>query len=650
MPLSRAALRLSTLHDRAPAQVPVERDLPLRGKPFLGGFRHKQTGLEYHHASVQSLPPPKVHDPNAPEPTARFHRDTQTAVVVTRSQQAVREQGTQMTKLGVSVLDDRHPPSLAAASVGSGGAGADGQGDRYLVPMPYFSADDYDLLKLEKAIDIQRYTRGFFARCRAAELIALAARREEELRQAEEARRAEAEAIHRREVERRMNPRTCVRFVAPPCGFASCCRAHLLLRCACYFALRSAARRPATCRALTTRSPTLPAHTRRYDDFETLFNELEAWRLSETAKINDPANDMEPHERSAALAQLLLREQKLLQTIDRLRGQAAEVNRDRKVRGALSRMAAPKRWQLSDGELVEVSMHARRAPRRVPFQRMQRSLGPCAAPCASTHTSGNRARAQVHTPYTTRAKELYELYNGLRLPLLSVDERLDVLLHVSAPELRPRPLFSSWRVHAVQLCRMGSLRAPGRSFEPLCTGNFGQERVVHSSRRRLPLALPASDCPHANSPRRSSQVKWTVKEFDCNLTRDIVELIDREADMLNRGRSEASLEGLRKRLGNLFLQFVHTPEFNPEAARFQQVRAAKGRGCVGLGPGHSPDFLRTEPALTCIAAFAISLLHVSTDDSCAAMLCVMPLTLLYSQVPLELTTLQAATGGSGIAT
>jgi len=37
--------------------------------------------------------------------------------------------------------------------------------------------------------------------------------------------------------------------------------------------------------------------------------------------------------------------------------------------------------------------------------------------------------------------------------------------------------------------------------------------------------------------------KWTVKEWDCNLTREIVELIDREADMLNRGRPEASLEG-----------------------------------------------------------------------------------------------------------
>ena len=29
-------------------------------------------------------------------------------------------------------------------------------------------------------------------------------------------------------------------------------------------------------------------------------------------------------------------------------------------------------------------------------------------------------------------------------------------------------------------------------------------------------------------------VKWTVKEFDCALTREIVQLIDREADLLNR--------------------------------------------------------------------------------------------------------------------
>ena len=187
--------------------------------------------------------------------------------------------------------------------------------------------------------------------------------------------------------------------------------------------------------------------------FVCLLAQLEAWRLQETRAINEEYG-MDEAIRLEALQQLLLKEQKLLQTIDRLRLQADDENRDKRIRSTLQLMSAPKRWQMSDGEIC-----------------------------------------QVHTPFTTRAKELMELYNGLRLPLLTIDERLDVLLHV----------------------------------------------------------------------------KWTVKEFDCNLTRDVVELIDREADMLNRGRSEASLQGLRKRLANLFLQFIETPEFNPEAARFQKV-------------------------------------------------------------------------------
>ena len=36
-------------------------------------------------------------------------------------------------------------------------------------------------------------------------------------------------------------------------------------------------------------------------------------------------------------------------------------------------------------------------------------------------------------------------------------------------------------------------------------------------------------------------VKWTVKEFDCNLTRELVDLIDREATKLT-GATEGSLK------------------------------------------------------------------------------------------------------------
>ena len=38
-------------------------------------------------------------------------------------------------------------------------------------------------------------------------------------------------------------------------------------------------------------------------------------------------------------------------------------------------------------------------------------------------------------------------------------------------------------------------------------------------------------------------LKHTVKEHDCKLTQEIIELIDREADLLTRGVKELNLEG-----------------------------------------------------------------------------------------------------------
>jgi len=330
-----------------------------------------QTHIEYHHASSQT--DPSGH--SGTDLTARYHRETQTAVLQTRSQQSMREQATEMAV----------------------GHLAEEEGDEVLRSLPYFDSEQLAELRFEKAVDLQRYTRGWFARATARALLIAQDAAYAKSAAVEETQRRDAEIRHALEIQRRMHP-----------------------------------------------------HARQ--DFEILYNELEAWRLQETRRINHEM--LAQHERLEALSQLLLKEQKLLQTIDRLRLQAHSENRDKRILSTLKLMSSPKQWQMSDGEV-----------------------------------------AQVHTPFTTRAKELMELYNGLRLALLSIDERLDVLLHV----------------------------------------------------------------------------KWTVKEFDCNLTRDIVELIDREADMLNRGRAEASLQGLRMRLANLFLQFIETPEFNPEAGRFQKV-------------------------------------------------------------------------------
>ncbi|KAA6401041.1 MAG: putative flagellar associated protein [Streblomastix strix] len=200
-------------------------------------------------------------------------------------------------------------------------------------------------------------------------------------------------------------------------------------------------------------------HPTTKEDFDLLYAELQAWMQAETERIN--ALGLSEEERLAALAVLLSHETRIIQTIDRLKITAKVENKEKRIDDMLEAMSAPK-------ELV---------------LRSSRGL------------NGEKVKASIHTPYTTRARELADLHKALKLNQLTIDERLDILLHV----------------------------------------------------------------------------KWTVKEFDCQLTREIVDLIDREADLLNRGRPEKSIDGLRERISNLFLQFIETPAFNPEAARFLKV-------------------------------------------------------------------------------
>jgi hypothetical protein len=357
--------------------VVVHVQRPIMEKPYLGGFKNKLTQGTYHHAVTQTAPLQKkeIH-------TIRFHREVQTYEYRTRSTQCKRENGTQMEKKGLFIDSrDEH-----------------GQPLKVVEPRrPYFSSADKAALVLEKCVIIQCHARGMFSRRRARQLRRERSERMELERREYERRQLEADLRHKREVERRMHPRT-------------------------------------------------------FEDFSVLYRELEAWRGNEDKRIKGSGFD--EASRRAAQRELLHKETKLLQTIDKLKIQAHTQNRDAKIKKRLESMAQPKVWAQCDGETTT-----------------------------------------VHTPFTTRAKELMDLYSGLRLPLLTVDERLDVLLHV----------------------------------------------------------------------------KWTVKEFDCNLTREIVDLIDREADTLNRGRPEKAFIGLRRRLANLFLQFIETPEFNPEATRLQKV-------------------------------------------------------------------------------
>ncbi|KAK9828672.1 hypothetical protein WJX72_001452 [[Myrmecia] bisecta] len=339
---------------------------------------------------------PPVREPARPRlPEERkLTRDTQTVHIKGHATQTVRESAVQMARPGVLI---------------------DTIDDKLMIPGAYRTADQVWESKEQAAVTIQCWTRGWLARKRASVLQAAKAERDTFDSTQEAGRQTEAEQHRRREIERRMHPRTLA-------------------------------------------------------DFELLHSELQAWRLQEARRIKESGVDSEEEER--ALQQLLHKETKLLQTIDRLRSTARAENEEERVAERLRRMAQPKRWPVSNGKAVE-----------------------------------------VHTPFTTRAKELMQLYTGLNLPLLSTDERLDVLLHA----------------------------------------------------------------------------KWTVKEFDCNLTRDIVQLIDREADLLNRGRHPKTLEGLRKRISTLFLQFVETPEFNPEAKALQ------------IQTIHSTDYLYTANQMAMVA-------------------------------------------------
>lgn len=205
--------------------------------------------------------------------------------------------------------------------------------DQVINSKPYFTAAQLLDLKKEKTLVIQCYWRGYVARQRSWGI----RQRLHELQLAEQhAAEVEAaqEARHKKyEVERRVNPRT-------------------------------------------------------RKDFELLYNELEAWREQEVARISaiDEATIEQKHR---AMCEILAQETKALQTIDRLKCKAAKEGRSKRVGRVMDMMAEPKRWEVGDGELQE-----------------------------------------VHTPFTTRAAELRDLYLGLTTPSPTLDDRLQMLLNV----------------------------------------------------------------------------------------------------------------------------------------------------------------------------------------------------------------------------
>ena len=106
--------------------VVVEIERATVKKPFLGGYRHKQTGVEYHHATAQTMPKSRPQSV-----VQRFCRDTQTAQQRHMRQQTANETSTQMRQIGTYVSS---------------------QQDRLLQPRRYTSADERYRTVTDKAI------------------------------------------------------------------------------------------------------------------------------------------------------------------------------------------------------------------------------------------------------------------------------------------------------------------------------------------------------------------------------------------------------------------------------------------------------------------------------------------------------------------
>ncbi|NXV78394.1 IQUB protein, partial [Atlantisia rogersi] len=272
-------------------------------KPFLGGFKNRITGVEFHNAASQTIPKKR------PDKGIQlFCRETQTVFEKNKPQQTKNTTSTQMTKVGLYVSN---------------------MTDKLLSPGKYLTAEEYHKRRLDAVIVIQTYFRRWHAinvvqNLREEKRLRLAWEAQEELRK-----KKEKEEKLRREHEQRLNAKT-------------------------------------------------------QEDFELLYHALELWRQEEADHIN---KTLTGPERQATFCGLLEREAQLIASIGRHKLNADEENQQKAVLRFLNKCARPKRWKTYDGKITEMD-----------------------------------------TPYTLRARDLFEIYKSILMNDIPKEERIDVLL------------------------------------------------------------------------------------------------------------------------------------------------------------------------------------------------------------------------------
>ena len=166
--------------NKQPKLVVIELQKIKYKKPYYGGYVNKQNGTYYYHAYAQT-------DQYKNEYCLKEERDAQTYEYRTCSTKMTREFGTQMAYVGL-YIDTRQ--------------------DKEIGPTEYFTSEKWEEKKINTVRYLQKMMRGFFARKTCRELKKAREEEKKQIEIQEEEEHKKNEAKNRKEIKRRLHPKT----------------------------------------------------------------------------------------------------------------------------------------------------------------------------------------------------------------------------------------------------------------------------------------------------------------------------------------------------------------------------------------------------------------------------------------------------------
>ncbi|XP_047103503.1 IQ and ubiquitin-like domain-containing protein [Schistocerca piceifrons] len=93
--------------------------------------------------------------------------------------------------------------------------------------------------------------------------------------------------------------------------------------------------------------------------------------------------------------------------------------------------------------------------------------------------------------------------------------------------------------------------------------------------RDLYLALSQHDGSNEERAELLESLKYALRGYNCKITKEIRDLLNQECDLISLGLKKSDLDGLRKRIKKLFLEFMKAPEFNPAVTKEIEISKTK---------------------------------------------------------------------------